>query len=74
MLASTFILGSYNKLNNDAEILEAMKRAVFDSVDSFENVYLIVKPHPEENQNETKSFASNNPNISLLIKSKIFDL
>jgi len=63
LLASTFILGSYNKFNNDAELLEAMKRAVFDSVDSFENVYLIVKPHPEENQNETKSFASNNPNI-----------
>jgi hypothetical protein len=63
LLASTFILGSYNKFNNDAELLEVMKRAVFDSVDSFENVYLIVKPHPEENQNETKSFASNNPNI-----------
>ena len=63
LLASTFILGSYNKFNNDAELLEAMKRAVFDSVDSFENVYLIVKPHPEENQNEIKSFASNNPNI-----------
>ena len=63
LLASTFILGSYNKLNNDAELLEAMKRAVFDSVDSFKNVYLIVKAHPEENQNETKSFASDNPNI-----------
>ena len=70
LLASTFILGSYNKLNNDAELLEAMKRAVFDSVDSFENVYLIVKPHPEENQNETKSFASNNPNIIFVDQKK----
>jgi predicted glycosyltransferase len=68
LLASTFTLGSYDKLNNDAELLEAMKRAVFDSVDNFENVYLIVKPHPEENQNETKSFASNNPNIIFVDK------
>lgn len=63
LLASTFVLGSYDRLNNDAELLEAMKRAVFDSVNGLENLYLIVKPHPEENQNETKSFTSNNPKI-----------
>jgi len=70
LLASTFTLGSYDKLHNDAELLEAMKRAVFDSADNFENVYLIVKPHPEENENETKSFASNNPNIIFVDKKK----
>ena len=70
LLASTFTLGSYDKLYNDPEILQAMKRAVFDSVDHFENVYLIVKPHPEENESETKSFASNNPNIIFVPKAE----
>ena len=70
LLASTFTLGSYDKHNNDAELLETMKRAVFDSIDDFENVYLIVKPHPEENENETKSFVSGNPNIIFIDKKK----
>ena len=35
LLASTFILPSYDNLNDDSEILEAMKRAVFNSVDCF---------------------------------------
>ena len=63
LLASTFTLANYDKLYNDPELLQAMKRAVFDSLDDFDNVYLVVKPHPEEDENETKSFASNNPNI-----------
>ncbi|MFL2980890.1 MAG: CDP-glycerol glycerophosphotransferase family protein [Methylophilaceae bacterium] len=63
LLASTFTLSSYDKLYNDPELLKAMKKAVFDSIDDFENIYLIVKPHPEESEDEIKSFASDNPNI-----------
>jgi len=70
LLASTFTLGSYDKLYNDPEILQAMIKSVFDSVDHFENVYLIVKPHPEENENKTKSFVSNNPNIIFVPKTE----
>ena len=70
LLASTFTLKNYDKLYNDPEILQAMKRAVFDSVDDFDNIYLIVKPHPEENENETKSFASNNPKIIFIPKAQ----
>jgi hypothetical protein len=70
LLASTFTLSSYDKLYNDPALLEAMKKAVFDSIDHFENIYLIVKPHPEENENETKLFASDNPNIIFIPKSE----
>lgn len=62
LLASTFRLQSYDKYS-DPELLRAMKRAIFDSADQFNNVYLVVKPHPSEDENETKSFASTNPNI-----------
>lgn len=62
LLASTFQLKSYDKYS-DPELLRAMKRAIFDSADQFNNVYLVVKPHPSEDENETKSFASTNSNI-----------
>ena len=62
LLASTFQLRSYDKYS-DPEILREMKRAIFDSADQFSNVYLVVKPHPSEDEKETKSFASTNPNI-----------
>ena len=68
LLASTFILESYDKLNNDAELLEAMKRAIFNSLECLENTYLIVKLHPHERKNETKSFVSNNTNIIFVDK------
>ena len=70
LLASTFTLKSYDKLYNDPEILQAMKRAVFNSVDNFDNIYLIVKPHPAEDESQTKSFASNNPNIIFVPRSE----
>jgi hypothetical protein len=62
LLASTFQMKSYDKYS-DPELLRAMKKAIFDSADQFNNVYLVVKPHPSEDENETKSFASTNPNI-----------
>ena len=70
LLASTFSLKSYDNLYKDPEILQAMIKSVFDSVDHFDNVYLIVKPHPEENENKTKSFVSNNPNIIFVSKTE----
>jgi surface carbohydrate biosynthesis protein len=68
LLASTFVLESYNKFNNDTEILETMKRAIFDSLENLENTYLIVKLHPHEKANETKSFASNSPKVIFVDK------
>jgi hypothetical protein len=62
LLASTFQLENYDKYSAP-ELLRAMKKAIFDSADQFNNVYLVVKPHPSEDENETKSFASTNPNI-----------
>lgn len=62
LLASTFRLQSYDRYS-DPEVLRAMKRAIFDSADRFDNVYLVVKPHPSEDENETKSLASSNRNI-----------
>lgn len=62
LLASTFQLQSYDKYS-DPELLPAMKKAIFGSTDQFDNVYLVVKPHPSEDEKETKSFASTNPNI-----------
>ena len=41
LLASTFTLPSYEGLHNDSEILEKMKREIFDSIGNFKNIYLI---------------------------------
>ena len=69
LLASTFQLESYDKYS-DPELLRAMKKAIFDSVDLFENIYLVVKPHPSEDENETKSFASTNPNVIFVARTE----
>ena len=68
LLASTFTLPSYEGLHNDSEILEKMKREIFDSIGNFKNIYLIVKPHPYENETETMSFAPKNANIIFVDK------
>lgn len=65
LLASTFQLKSYDKYSKP-EILVQMKKAIFDAADHFSNIYLLVKPHPSEDENETKSFASNKQNIIFL--------
>ena len=68
LLASTFSLSHYDGLHNDSEILERMKRAIFASMTNLKNTFLIVKPHPYENENETKSFSTNNTNIIFIDK------
>jgi hypothetical protein len=62
LLASTFQLKSYDKYSAP-ELLRAMKKAIFDSADQYSTIYLVVKPHPSEDENETKSFASTNSKI-----------
>jgi hypothetical protein len=69
LLASTFQLNSYDKYS-DPKLLHAMKKAIFDSTDQFNNIYLVVKPHPSEDENETKSFASTNPNIIFVARTE----
>ena len=55
-LSSVTIINS--KATDQSQILKSSGR--------FKNVYLIVKPHPGENEDETKSFSSNNPNIKFI--------
>jgi hypothetical protein len=68
LLASTFSLPSYNNLNNDTNILKQMKSSIFNSINKFNNLYLIVKPHPSENDKETKLLAPKNPRILFVSK------
>jgi len=70
LLASTFTLGSYDQLNNDHKILIDMKKTIFDIVNKLENIYLIVKPHPEENETQTKNLVESNDRIIYLDKKK----
>jgi hypothetical protein len=69
LLASTFRLKSYDKYTNP-RLLRDMKKAIFDSADRFNNVYLIVKPHPSEDENETKSLASTNTKVVFLSRTE----
>ncbi len=65
LLASTFQLESYNKYSNP-EILRDMKKAIFSAASKFTNLYLIVKPHPSEDSNETRNLAPTCENIIFL--------
>ena len=62
LLASAYQLKSYDKYSNP-NLLSAMKKAVFEAVNNSNNISLIVKPHPSEDENETKSFANSKKNI-----------
>ena len=68
LLASTFSLGSYDQLAKDKHILIEMKKAIFDIINRLDNVYLIVKPHPEENEKQTKDLVKRNDRIIFLDK------
>lgn len=70
LLASTFVLEGYSKLSNDAKLLEDMKKAIFNILECLENTYLIVKLHPHERGDETKSFVSDDTNIIFIDKSE----
>lgn len=62
LLASAYQLKSYDSYSNP-DLLRAMKKAVFEAADNSNNISLIVKPHPSEDEDETKSFAKSKKNI-----------
>lgn len=45
------------------ELLDSIKRAIFKSVDKTNDIYLIVKPHPLEDEKDTKKLACGYKNI-----------
>lgn len=74
LLASAYQLNAYNEYSNP-ELLRSMKRSVFEVADKTNGICLVVKPHPVENVNETKSLAGENKNIIFVPqKSDIRDL
>jgi|TARA_B110000879_G_scaffold212475_1_gene308915 hypothetical protein len=62
VLASTYTLKTHNKYS-DPEILKGMKNAVFDAFRDTPNAFLLVKPHPVENESENKALIGHSQNI-----------
>ncbi len=67
LLASAYQLNAYNEYSNP-ELLRSMKRSVFEAADKTQGVCLVVKPHPSENVQETRSLAGSNKNIIFVSK------
>mgnify|MGYP000191348881 CR=1 FL=1 len=65
VLASTYRLKTHDKYS-DPKILNGMKNAVFDAFRDTPNAFLIVKPHPVENEAETKALIRDSENIILV--------
>jgi hypothetical protein len=62
VLASTYSLKTHDKYS-DPKLLINMKKAVFDAFQNLPNAFLIVKPHPVENEFENRTFIGNSANI-----------
>lgn len=62
LLASAYQLNSYDSYSNP-DLLRSMKQAVFEAVENSSAICLIVKPHPHEDENETRLLAKSNKNI-----------
>ncbi len=62
VLASVYSLKTHDKFS-DPKILIGMKNAVFDAFRDMPNAFLIVKPHPLENEPETKALILDAKNI-----------
>lgn len=62
VLASVYSLKTHNKYS-DPKILIGMKNAVFDAFRDMPNAFLLVKPHPVENESETKALIRSAKNI-----------
>jgi hypothetical protein len=62
LLASAYQLNAYNEYSNP-EILQLMKRSVFEATDKTQGICLVVKPHPSEDVRETQELAGKNRNI-----------
>lgn len=74
LLASSYQLHAYDAFSNP-ELLRSMKRSVFEAADKTEGICLVVKPHPSENVQKTKSLSGSNKNtIFVSQKSDIREL
>jgi hypothetical protein len=62
VLASTYYLKTHDKYS-DPKILRAMQRAVFDAAYKTPQIFLIVKPHPVENVQKTRSLLGKCQNV-----------
>jgi hypothetical protein len=69
LCASTYQQKEYDLLS-DPELLISMKKAVFKAADQVEGLVLVVKPHPLENVDETKSNIGKYKNI-VVVNSKM---
>lgn len=67
LLASTYQQKEYNLLS-DPDILVEMKKSIFEAVNNFKEIFLIVKPHPLENIEETTKLIGNFTNIKIVNK------
>jgi hypothetical protein len=65
LCASTYQQKEYDSLS-DPELLVSMKKAVFDAADQVDGLILVVKPHPLENQEETKKYIGKLKNIVIV--------
>lgn len=62
LLASTYTDSTHTGYSRP-EILQAMKRAIFDAAGKNPEMVLVVKPHPHENVEETRALAGDAKNI-----------
>lgn len=67
VLASTYSLKTHSKYS-DPNILIEMKRAVFDAFSDLPGAFLLVKPHPVEDEHETKLLIGSRENITQINK------
>lgn len=63
LFASQYLLKSYSKFGNFPKIQRAIKRAIFRCADQLGEMVLVVKPHPLEDVEETRSLAAGCKNI-----------
>lgn len=62
LFASTYQQKEYNSFSAP-ELNKSMKKAIFDSANKAQGLVLIVKPHPLEDLDETRSLLSSDKNI-----------
>jgi hypothetical protein len=62
LLASAYQLTAYDEYSSP-ELLCSMKRSVFEAADNTPGIFLVVKPHPLEDVNETRALAGKSKNI-----------
>jgi len=66
LLASTY--GDQSISNSSTNLLDKMKKDIFDSINKLSDCILIIKPHPSENIQDTKKLVNDFQNIQLANK------